>query len=159
VTWRPGCGCAQSLYSYFASKHAIYDAMFAQGYRQLLDTVAGIKPGRDPRGAFRPAARAFLDFCVADPAHYQLLFQPTIPGFEPSPASYALALRALGQWNAILGVLGVSDQGDLDVSTAIVGGLAAQQLANDPGGDRFTRHLDRVIDMFLDHLAKRAPKP
>jgi AcrR family transcriptional regulator len=28
---------AQSLYSYFPSKHAIYDAMFAQGNRALLD--------------------------------------------------------------------------------------------------------------------------
>ena len=31
---------AQSLYSYFPSKHAIYDAMFAQGNRELLDRYA-----------------------------------------------------------------------------------------------------------------------
>src|SRR3979409_525344 len=28
-----------SLYWYFDSKHAIYDAMFAQGYRQALDEI------------------------------------------------------------------------------------------------------------------------
>src|SRR6266567_4726883 len=28
-----------SLYSYFDSKHALYDAMFADGYRRLLDEV------------------------------------------------------------------------------------------------------------------------
>src|SRR5262245_31752917 len=31
---------APSLYQYFPSKHAIYDAMFAQGMRAALDAVA-----------------------------------------------------------------------------------------------------------------------
>ena len=39
--------------------------------------------------------RRFVDFCTADPARYQLLFQRTLPGFEPSPRSYAPAMRAL----------------------------------------------------------------
>ena len=30
----------QSLYTYFASKHAVYDAMFAQGNQQLLERMA-----------------------------------------------------------------------------------------------------------------------
>jgi AcrR family transcriptional regulator len=30
---------APSLYSYFGSKEAIYDAMFAQGYREFLELV------------------------------------------------------------------------------------------------------------------------
>src|ERR1700680_5187915 len=38
-----------SLYWYFDSKHAIYDAMFAQGYRQLLARLAGRGGPEEPR--------------------------------------------------------------------------------------------------------------
>jgi hypothetical protein len=31
-------------------------------------------------------------------------------------------------------------------------GLADQQLANEPGGDRWTSQLDHAIDMFLAHV-------
>ena len=37
----------------------------------------------------------------------------------------------------------------LDIWTAVLSGLIHQQLANDPGGDRWTRHVDDVIDMYL----------
>ena len=35
---------------------------------------------------------------------------------------------------------------------SLVAGLGAQQIANDPGGDRWTRHLEALLDMFLDHF-------
>ncbi len=31
-------------------------------------------------------------------------------------------------------------------------GLAAQQTANDPGGDRWLRLIDDAVDMYLDHV-------
>ena len=34
----------------------------------------------------------------------------------------------------------------------IIGGLVDAQLANDPGGDRWRRLLDRAVDMFADNL-------
>jgi hypothetical protein len=34
----------------------------------------------------------------------------------------------------------------------MVGGLIDAQLANDPGGDRWGRLLDRAIDMYVDDL-------
>ena len=74
---------APSLYSYFESKNAIYDAMFAQGCQQLLDE----RPARIPTDlldGIRAILGYFVSFCVADPVRYQLLFQRTIPGFEPS---------------------------------------------------------------------------
>ena len=46
----------------------------------------------------------------------------------------------------------------VDVYTALVGGLGAQQIANDPGGDRFTRHLEALLDMFLDHFVPEEPR-
>ena len=87
---------AQSLYAYFPAKHAIYDAMYADSTRQLLDRLTNQPPLDDPVDRLRRLARLFLGFCVEDPVRYQLLFQRTIPGFEPGPQAYALAVEALG---------------------------------------------------------------
>ena len=48
--------------------------------------------------------------------------------------------------------LGITAQGDIDLYVALIGGLADAQLANDPGGDRWARLLDRAVDMFLHDL-------
>jgi hypothetical protein len=37
----------------------------------------------------RPIAALFVEFCVEDPTRHQLLFQRTVPGFEPTAESYA----------------------------------------------------------------------
>ena len=88
---------APSLYSHFASKHAIYDAMFGQAwseYEQVaLAELANLPEA--PRAAIRRASRVFFDFAVAKPARHQLMNQRTIPGFEPSAESYAPAVRVL----------------------------------------------------------------
>src|SRR5271165_3915146 len=78
----------QSLYTYFASKNAIYDRMFADGNRELAEQFAHAEIPADERGALRAVAGIFVEFAAADQARYQLLFQRTIPGFEPSPGSY-----------------------------------------------------------------------
>ena len=43
--------------------------------------------------------------------------------------------------------------------TAIIGGLVDQQLANDPGGDRWGRLVDRVVDMLADNLGLPPDNP
>ena len=87
---------AQSLYAYFPSKHAIYDAMFAAGNRELLDRVTtATRPASDPVDRLRRHAGAFLDFCAEDPVRFRLLFQRTIPGFVPTAQSYAPAVAVL----------------------------------------------------------------
>src|SRR5712664_4034531 len=55
-----------SLYWYFDSKHAIYDAMFAQGNRQLLDRLAEQEWPTDPRAILRLCARVFVEFSAED---------------------------------------------------------------------------------------------
>jgi hypothetical protein len=47
---------------------------------------------------------------------------------------------------------GVTDPDDVLLLLAIIGGLIDQQLANDPGGDRFARLLPRAVDMWADGL-------
>src|SRR5215213_2832195 len=81
-----------SLYSYFDSKNAIYDAMYAQGAQQFVDEQKASMPTPDdPLEALTAVLRFFVDFCTADVARYQLLFQRTIPGFEPSPESFRIS--------------------------------------------------------------------
>jgi hypothetical protein len=46
----------------------------------------------------------------------------------------------------------VSARDDVDLFVAIVGGVVDAQLANDPGGDRWSRLLDRAVDMFADNV-------
>ena len=97
---------AQSIYSYFASKHEIYDAMFLDGNRAFLAAMDGLEelPADDLARAVQ-AARAvghrFFEFCAADPVRYQLLFQRTLPEFTPSPGSYAIAQEAYEKGVAI----------------------------------------------------------
>jgi AcrR family transcriptional regulator len=148
---------AQSLYVYFPSKHAIYDAMFAEANRELLNQLRSLDLDldADPVVALRQSARHFVDFCTEDLARYQLLFQRTIPGFEPSEDSYAVARDVLDEGRRVLAGVGVTEPADIDLYTGLIAGLVAQQNANEPGGDRWTRQLDRAIDMYLAEVAPR----
>jgi AcrR family transcriptional regulator len=141
-----------SLYSHFASKNAIYDAMFGQAWATYeAHALAHMATLPDhPRTAVKQVARVFFDFAVADLARHQLMNQRTIPGFTPSPESYAPAVRVLEHGVATLAGLGVTERGHFDIWVALIGGLIDQQLANDPGGDRFSRLLEPAIDMWAD---------
>jgi AcrR family transcriptional regulator len=149
---------APSLYSYFASKHEIYDAMFAQGCRAYLARLQALPSTGDAAVDMKAGSRAFVEFCVEDPARYQLLFQRTIPGFEPSPESYAVAVEILDTLRSRLAGFGVTKPEHVDLLTAINTGLAAQQLANDPGGDRWIRLVDDAVDMYLALARPRSPR-
>ena len=141
-----------SLYWYFDSKRAIYDAMFAQGNRQLLARLTEQEWPEDPRAALRVGARLFLEFGMEDVQRYQLLFQRTIPNFEPSADAYAIAQAVFEQMRDRFAAAGLGDPDAFDIWTALVSGLMAQQIANDPAGHRWFRLIDEVVDMYLDHV-------
>jgi AcrR family transcriptional regulator len=146
-----------SLYAYFDSKNALYDAMFADGNRELLARLDSLELPADPRVALKVLLRAFAGFALADPARHSLLFRRVIPGFEPSPESYALAVDALSRVLAVMNDAGVTDSGDVDCMIAMVAGLIEAQLSNEPGGDRWLRHLDRMVDLLADDAHVRNP--
>jgi AcrR family transcriptional regulator len=150
---------AQSLYTYFASKHAVYEHLFADGNRELLARFDEIDASDDPNEALRRIARLFVTFAAEDQARYELLFMRTIPNFQPSPESYAVAVEVFTKGRAALTAAGLSDDADFDLWTALVTGLASQQLANDPGGDRYLRLVDDAVAMFTEHVfVKRGKK-
>jgi len=142
----------QSLYTYFASKHAVYDAMFAEGNQELLHRFNQTPWPDEPRNMLRAIARLFVTFSVEDPARHQLLFERTIPDFEPAPESYAAAIETLDAGRQRLAAAGIVDPAQFDLWTALVAGLAAQQTANDPGGDRWLRLIDNAVEMYANHV-------
>jgi AcrR family transcriptional regulator len=143
-----------SLYWYFDSKHAVYDAMLAQSNRELLARLSEQECPRNPRAILRLCARVFVEFSIEDIARYQLLFQRTMPDFEPSPESYALAAQVFEQMRTRLAAAGLSEPVHFDMWAALVAGLSAQQTANDPSGDRWLRLIDEVVAMYADHVLR-----
>jgi AcrR family transcriptional regulator len=158
---------AQSIYSYFASKHEIYDAMFHEGYLAFATAMADVhdlatdaaQPTPSPRLAARRIAHRFFEFCTSDPVRYQLLFQRTIPDFAPSAESYAVALEAYQATRARMASLGVTDPEAVDLWTGLMTGLTDQQISNDLGGDRWERLIDRAVDMLLHEIAPQILEP
>ena len=102
--------------------------------------------------------RAFVDFGLADAARSELLFHRPIPGFEPSPESYVDAEATLTRLGELLAAAGMTDPADVDCFVAMVAGILDAQSSNDPGGDRWTRHLDRLVDLYLDDANTRRRK-
>ena len=144
---------APSLYTHFASKNAIYDAMFADAWSEYLEVVEAedSRLPSAPRAVLRVSAHTFFEFATADLARHQLMNQRTIPGFEP-------AVKVLDHFRAQLFDLGVTRDEDVDLCVALIGGLVDSQLANDPGGNRWGRLVDRTVDMIADNLGL-APDP
>lgn len=145
---------APSLYSYFASKNDIFDAMFGQSwtdYLAIIVEVDGSLP-RSPRKGLKIIAHTYFNYAVADLARNQLMNQRTIPGFVPSTEAYAPAVEVLDRAKKYFATLGIANPDHLDLFVAMLGGLVDAQQANDPGGERWARLVDEAIDMFADHL-------
>lgn len=147
---------APSLYTHFDGKDDIHDAMFAQGWEELerrLDPLE-MDPA-DPAAALLAGAEVFFDFCTESVPRYQLLFTHVLGEWEPSPASYAVSQRVYGRMVVVIAGAGITGRAALDLWTGLIGGLVAQQLANDRGGDRWRRLLPEAVEMFLTHHHER----
>jgi AcrR family transcriptional regulator len=148
-----------SLYVYFESKLNLYDALFADGYRQLLTILARRSYGGDPRRALARFLGDLVQFSSDDIVRHQMLFQRTIPGFEPSAETFALALEFYEVARQLIAAAGVTDQRSIDIFTAMANGLAHQQVANEPGGKRWVRLASQVTEMFLADVDRRRTAP
>jgi AcrR family transcriptional regulator len=152
-----------SLYEYFPSKAAIYDALFAHGARRVaaaaVDAEAGVDA--DPLARLRAFQDGFCRWCVDNPVLAQLLFWRTVPGFEPSPESFAPAVAHLEDLRCRLraavaaGQLAPAAASEEGVAlyTSLIAGVWNQHFANEPDASyeqgRFTRLVPIVLDMFI----------
>ena len=68
-----------------------------------------------------------------------------------------LAWSSFQDMAGALEAVGVVDQVDVDLWVALQTGLTDQQIANDPGGQRWSSQLDRAIDMFFAYVRTHPP--
>ena len=152
---------APSLYSHFASKNAIYDAMFGDAWGAYNAQVGAQRTRLTARTSARKRlllmAEGYFDYAVQNLERYQLMNQRTIPDFTPTDAAYAESLACYREMVGQFAAMGVTRSEDVDVYTALIAGLIDQQLANDRDGDRWRRQLARVMDMFADDLGLPGP--
>ena len=157
-----------SLYQYFPSKMAIYDALFERGARRLRDahrTALATATSADPFANDLIAISSFCRWCLENQVYSQLLFWRTLPGFEPSPEAFAPAQDSLQDLRDHLQAAvdagrlhpdATSDDG-IALFTSITAGLLSQQIANEPDASfedgRFIRLLPAVLEMFYQRYA------
>ena len=142
----------QSLTYYYPTKQALLDALFADGFADLRGSFDGLPAVTDPVEGVVDVAIAFVDHCVARPAAYHLMFQGTVPGFEPSEESHAIALTVLGELLDRLAAAGVTEPADLALVRGVMSGVAAEQIANDPAGRLFADQTERGVRAVLAEI-------
>jgi AcrR family transcriptional regulator len=157
---------APSLYKYFDSLHALYDALFAYGIAAQSEAIlAATGAGSPGVERLRAMVRASVRWCVENPALAQLLYWRVVPGFEPSTEAFASSAEQMSRVATELSeamrngrrARRSNAEHALRLLTVIVSGLVTQQMANEPGV-RFERGVfssltDELLDMFLDRYA------
>jgi AcrR family transcriptional regulator len=155
-----------SLYKYFPSLHAVYDALFARGTER---SGAALQAAVDaePRGlaSIRAAARALVRWSVENPALAQLMFWRPVPGFAPTAATFAPSVALMDRLQAALAAAVRAGLLHPDAATPeaprlytiVLAGVVSQQMANEPGAGyetgMFTSLTDAALDMFFARYA------
>lgn len=152
-----------SLYTYFDSKHAIYDALFRMGFEMFdrkmsQDTVHG----QGIRPFLHSLIASYMTFALDNPDLFQLMFQRPVPGFVPSDESLKVSFGVLqkGRDNTraelsrhnIETPTSINETADLII--AMMHGLTELQLANSPespvGEGRFGSLIEQSVQLFID---------
>lgn len=158
-----------SIYKYFESLMAIYDALFERGQRTNLEimrtAMAQAQPGLD---ALAAGLEAHGRWALAHPAIAQLLFWRPVPSFEPTAEAMApsvemvrLQRQALAA-AAAAGQLGPGADSDeaLWLTSVLVSGVLGQAMANEPGRPWGEGRFSPLLPKLLGTLAALyPPKP
>jgi len=155
-----------SLYQYFDSKTAVYDALFSRGMRQhtaaLRDAASAAGGGL---AALRAAMIATVRFSVDNPVLSQLLFTRAVPGFTPSAEAYRPSLEAQELLQSELATAVQRNELHPEADSergrglliALAAGVSSLQDANDPGAafddGRFTPLIEPALEMYASYFA------
>lgn len=159
-----------SLYGYFPSKAALYDAVFARGAKLFREAVEADQfDGEDLVDVLTAAAVVSVRWAVEHPTYAHLLFWRPVPGFEPSPQAYAPAVAVAA--GAVRRFAELQERGLIraDVSaedvfrdwSILVSGIVSQQLSNAPEAPfargAFTSRIPVMAAMFAAHYGASRP--
>jgi AcrR family transcriptional regulator len=148
----------QSLTYYFPTKQDLLDALFADGFADLKRVFDELPAATDPSEGVVDVAVAFVDYCVANPPRYHLMFQGTIPGFQPSDHNHRGALKVLAVLIQRLTAADIDNAADIAIIRSVMSGLAAEQIANDPQGRAFADQTARAVRYILTSATGRRPR-
>ncbi len=157
-----------SIYKYFDSLMAIYDALFERGQRAHLEAMRTAmeraEPGLDALAAGLDAGGRWA---LLHSATAQLLFWRPVPSFEPMPDAMAPSIemariqrQALAD-AAALGQLGPGADSDeaLFVVSVLLSGVLGQAMANEPGVAWGQGRFSPLLPKLLGTLAALYPPP
>lgn len=156
-----------SLYTYFDSKHAIYDALFRRGFLEFGRRMDE-RPYQDGtlRQNLESVMTTYMRFAQENQDLYQLMFQRPVPGFVPSEESMAVSLGQLdaakAQFSQLLEredmTLNIPFEEARDLVIAFEHGLTELHLANNPelpvGEGRFGQLIPQAVQILLDAWQK-----
>ena len=150
-----------SLYKYFGSLMAIYDALFLEGQRENLEVMRDGMRGAEPGlGALTAGLEASGRWALANRAVAELLFWRPVPSFQPSPEAFAVSTEMVELQRGALadavtkGQLGsaANDEGAIYLVSTIIVGVLSQAFANEPdlpwGEGRFTSMFARLMRLL-----------
>jgi len=150
-----------SLYKYFPSKLALYDALFQRGACETLAVFRAAAAQAEPGWAALTAGiEAVMRLGLDQQVIAQLLNWRPVPGFAPSAEAFAPSIEFTGDIRRVLQA--AADRGELHPDAAseeggallsvLVAGVMSQQLANQPRASweegRFTRLTPQVLKLF-----------
>jgi AcrR family transcriptional regulator len=130
-----------SLYKYFPSLMAIYDALFLEGQRENLEVMRsgmqGAEPGLD---ALIAGLDASGQWGLDNRALAELLFWRPVPSFTPSPDAFAVSMEMVELQRGALadavakGELGpgANDESAIYLVSTLIAGALGQAIANEP---------------------------
>lgn len=161
-----------SLYGYFPSKAALCDEIFARGWHELGAVMSPLYEGVSAIGLeeslqdqLAGCLAAFVGWALDHRAMSELMFWRPIQQWEPSSQAFAPAVELVESLGQVLGRLQTRGllraDADVEEMTSVVNvlgaGVVSQQLSNEPGVPlelgRDSRHLDRLVEMFLSQYA------
>jgi AcrR family transcriptional regulator len=161
-----------SLYVYFDSKNAVYDAVFARGWRSLLEVMAPLHAEEAAATDLQPhllsVASWFIRWTMDNPASAQLMMWRPVPGYQPSAVAFEPAVDTLEAAHAMFVRLAarglirseVAVDELLQTWTVLISGVMTRQLANAPQESfeegRVTAMLPALVAMFTAHYATTA---
>ncbi|MDN5795844.1 MAG: TetR/AcrR family transcriptional regulator [Intrasporangium sp.] len=149
-----------SLYKYFPSIGAVYDALFERAAQQNLDALReGMARGEPGLDSLTTGLEASGRWVLKNQALAQLLFWRPVPNFEPSPAAFAPSKEIAGiQQQAIVeavtaGQLGPDAFEEAGYMVAIlIKGVLTQAMANEPhldwGKGRYTPLFPKLLKLL-----------
>lgn len=165
-----------SLYVYFDSKHALYDAVFALGWRSVRESMLLLSEPDATSSAvdyLGGSSGQFVRWCVENPVYAQLMLWRPVPRWEPSETAFEPAVETLALTTSRLARLQelgkLSTEVPLDelvgVWTSLMTGVISRQLANAPGesfdSGRVTQLLPALTAMYCTHYTpvRRTGRP